>query len=143
MKKLLFTIALGLSLCTNANSSKYQISDDAMEEIFAASTEITLDQKINANLGLATDGLNYSEMAAGGEKKRGAFLALNFFCGGLALHRYYMGLGDSSAKYWMWAFYFLVPVAGGVDACVDFCWVLFKKDALSNYADNDAIFVWL
>ena len=62
-----------------------------------------------------------------------------FFCGGIALHRDYMGTGGKS----MWWFYLCVPVAGGVDACVDFWWVVFKgSEAMDKYKDNSKFFVW-
>ena len=139
MKKLFITIALGIGLYSNANTNKYMINDEAVDGVFANSTEITLDEKINADMSLMTDGINYSTLAKGKEKKRGAFLALNFFLGAFGIHRYYMGVGDSHVKYWIWAFYYVVFF----DSCVDFCWVLFKKEALEKYADNDALFVWL
>jgi hypothetical protein len=39
--------------------------------------------------------------------------------------------------------YFCIPVVGGVTACVDFWWVVFKgDDALKKYKGSDKYMVW-
>lgn len=139
MKKLVLLCLLSLGLFANAKASKYVLNDESIDKVFSASTEISLDEKISTDINLMGSGVNYNTLAKGGDKSRGLFLVLNFFLGGFAIHRYYMGVGDSHVKYWIWAFYYVVFF----DGCVDFCWVLFKKDALDKFADNDALFVWL
>jgi hypothetical protein len=98
------------------------------------STEISFEQKMNADFG--TMNLN---LKASDTKTRAGYLVRAFFCGSIALHRYYMGTNKKA----MWAMYFCIPVVGMVDVFVDFWWVVFDKDAMNKYANNDKYIVWL
>jgi hypothetical protein len=133
MKKLvlIFAFALGSSFLSKADN--YRIDEQQLARTFENSVEVSFDDMYSSEVNLAA-----SLMKGAGEKTRGGYLVRAFFCGGFALHRYYMGTNRKS----MWALYFCVPVVGGVTALVDFCWVLFNKDALSKYANNDKWMVW-
>ncbi len=137
MKKLLFILGFfAVSSFAFASTDKYKVNDAAVDQLFAQSQDIS--SSVADEMTLANVNQPASVQAAGGQTV-GGYLIRCFFCGGIALHRKYMG-GDWGSLWWK---YFCVPVAGGVAACGDFWWVVFKgNSALSKYKGNDKWFVW-
>ena len=111
------------------------MDEQKVEFLFAQSEDISTSAIGNMafmnNISLA--------IQPGGDQTLGGYLIRSFFCGGIALHRYYMGT-DRNA---MWAMYLCIPVVGGVAVVVDFFWVVFEgTDAMNKYKDNDKYLVW-
>lgn len=127
-------LACLFSVSLSSRASSYKADEAAVDELFNASEDVTLvaaDLVANATVNSNT---------AGGGKTVGGFLIRNFFCGGIALHRHYMG-GDWGKLWWK---YFCIPVAGGVASCGDFLYVLIKgNEALDKYDGEDKFFVWM
>jgi hypothetical protein len=136
MKRLTLMIALAVGSVFSANANSYKLDEAQLEQNFAQATEVSFDQMFAS--GIELQGADYVAMAAE-SKTRGGFLVRAFFCGGIALHRYYMGTSRGG----MWAMYFCIPVVGGVNACVDFWWSVFDGTAYQKYANNDKYIVWL
>lgn len=137
MKKLTLLLGLALGLNLSVFANKYKLNDAALNQMIEQSQEIIIDESNAADFSL-TNTVDM-QLSKADTKTRGGFLLRSFFCGGIALHRYYMG----TAKKHMWALYFCVPVAGGVAACVDFWGSVFDKDFHQKFANNDKWFVWL
>jgi len=137
MKKLVLVLGLALGIGFGAQANKYKMDETKLTQTFENSQEVTFSEMYAADFSAAN--VNNLNLNAGGEKTRGGYLLRSFFCGGIALHRYYMGTG----KKHMWALYFCVPVAGGVAACVDFWGAVFNADFYKKYENNDKWFVWL
>lgn len=136
MKKLALVLGLALGIGFGAQANKYKMDETKLAQTFENSQEVTFSDMYSADINAADmTSLNLK----GDSKTRGGYLLRSFFCGGIALHRYYMGTG----KKHMWALYFCVPVAGGVAACVDFWGAVFSKDFYKKYENNDKWFVWL
>jgi len=138
MKKLILSCALALGLSATASANKYTLDEAQVDNMFAKSTEITFEQKMSSELNLVNEGMSMKAMASD-TKTRGGYLVRSFFCGAIALHRYYMGTNKKA----MWAMYLCIPVVGGINGCVDFWWVVFDKEAMDKYANNDKYIVWL
>jgi hypothetical protein len=137
MKKLALVLGLALGLGFGAQANKYKMDEVKLTQTFENSQEVSFNEMFASDLNVANaTNLN---LKADGAKTRGGYLLRSFFCGGIALHRYYMG----TAKKHMWALYFFVPVAGGVAACVDFWGGVFNADFYKKYENNDKWFVWL
>ncbi|HLP32923.1 MAG TPA: hypothetical protein VK202_05585 [Bacteroidia bacterium] len=133
MKKLTLTLAFFVCLLSAGFASDYKLDEAAVDQMFTASTDVTFSPEAQAAFAA-------NPTTVTGEKTVAMFLVWNFFCGGLALHRKYMG-SDWSKLWWK---YFCIPVAGGVASCGDFLYVLIKgQDALDNYDGNDDWFVWM
>jgi hypothetical protein len=141
MKKLLMIFAMLGAFATASyaadGGTAYKANDEKIDQLFASANDITLaattDQLVKFN------NVEMNTAVGSGEKTKGGFLVRAFFCGGFALHRYYMGTGG---KQLFW-YYFCIPVAGGVVGCVDFWYVLIKGDeVLSKYKDNPDWIVW-
>jgi len=137
MKKIILVLGLALSISSNANASKYKLTDVQLEQNFKVSQEVSFEEMYSADLTALN--LTGSKMSASSSQTRTGYLLRSFFCSSIALHRYYMG----TEKNYMWALYFCVPVVGEVAGVVDFFWVLFDKDAMSKYSNNDKYLVFL
>jgi hypothetical protein len=133
MRKIILVLCLALSINLSAASSKYKLTDVQLEQNFKVSQEVSFEEMYSADL-LALN-LTGSKMSASGSQTREGYLLRSFFCGSIALHRYYMG----TEKNYMWALYFCVPVVN----VVDFFWVLFDKESMSKFSNNDKWLVWL
>ncbi len=129
-----------LSLVNAVAGNNYKVDDTAIDQLFEQSVDVSYTANEDfATLNSENLTSNLSSVNAAGEKTVGGFLIRAWFCGGFALHRYYMGTGG---KQLFW-YYFCIPVVGGVTGCVDFWWVVFKgQEALSKYADNPKFIVW-
>jgi len=139
MKKLLFALGFfGISLFSFAGSGeKYKVNDAAIDQMFAQSQDIS--SAVAGEISVASMNQPTMNVAGGSSQTVGGYLLRCFFCGGIALHRHYMG-GDWGKLWWK---YLCIPVAGGVASCGDFWWVVFKgNSALSKYKGNDKWFVW-
>jgi|ERR1035437_1572321 hypothetical protein len=142
MKKIILSVALaaGLFFTSNASESNYILDEQAVDQQISQATEVSFDNAV-ADFSVFNSQALSSSIAikgGGGSQTKSGYLIRAFFCGSFALHRSYMGTGGKS----LWWFYLCVPGVGGVDACVDFWWVIFKSDALNKYKDNSKFFVW-
>jgi hypothetical protein len=136
MKKLLITGSAIIGIFANVSASKFKIDESALNKLLSQSTEITV-QELNSQFLIQSHEMNANFALP--EKTRGGYLVRAFFCGGIALHRYYMGTNNK----WLWALYFCVPVVGEVTACVDFWGAVFDADFYKKYENNDKYIVWL
>ena len=136
MKKVLILLLAFLPASLVVNASNYRINENEIEQLFAQSEEITLTQFNLQNL----SGMGLLNVAPpDGATTKGGYLVRAFFCGQFGLHRSYMGTGNKT----LWYYYFCIPVYGGIVACGDFWWVVFKGDAaLSKYKGNSKFNVW-
>jgi hypothetical protein len=136
MKKLVLILGLALGVSFGAQANKYKMDEVQVNQTFEKSQEISFNEMYESTIS-ATDLATLK--LKGGETTRGGFLLRSFFCGFIALHRYYMG----TDKKYMWALYFCVPIAGSVANCVDFWGSVFNSDFYKKYENNDKWFVWL
>jgi len=135
MKKLTLIFALALGSVT-LNANNYRLDEEQLEQTFAKATEVSFEQMFTSHIDLQ----NSTLMTSGADSQtRGGFLLRSFFCGFIALHRYYMGTSRKA----MWAMYFCIPVVGGINNLVDFCWSVIDGSAYQKYANNDKYIVWM
>lgn len=138
MKKIALILGLVLGIGFSAQANRYKMDEIQLTQTFENSQEVTFNEMYSADFNTAdVNSLNLS--SKDGSTTRGGYLIRSFFCGGIALHRYYMGTG----KKLMWMLYCFVPVFGGVAACVDFWGAVFVADFYKRYENNDRWFVWL
>lgn len=137
MKKFLLSLGFFAVCSLSFAVEKYKVNDAAVDQMFAQSKDVS--SSIMDEMTLMGMNSSSAVQAPAGEQSVGGFLIRAFFCGGIALHRHYMG-GDWGSLWWK---YFCIPIAGGAAAIGDFCWVLFSgSDALSKYKGSDKWFVW-
>lgn len=143
MKKLLtLCFLIVAALTTRANdlsASAYVIDDQQVEQLIAQSEDISL-------AAVSTDLLQSEQITAGltgtarvkATKEFVPALLLNFFLGGLGIHRLYLG-----TKTLTWVGYILT--CGGIFGIVplvDFVVLIVHNDNISPYIDNPKFFMW-
>lgn len=145
MKKIL--LAAGLSLAIFSSSfaedsvESYLVNDQKVEQLFTESTDMSL---VAANPQSLT-GQSNTLLASGAafnagksDKSAGVAILLDFFIGGLGIHRLYMG-----TKTLTWVGYILTCGGiGGIVPLVDFFVLLFHMNDISAYVDNPKFFMW-
>jgi hypothetical protein len=136
MKKLVIISGLLFAFTGSSFASGYKLDEASVDNLFATANDVTLTAAVEAQD--LSNAFGTSSVTADA-KTVGGFLVRAFFCGGFALHRSYMGTGGKTL-FWH---YFCIPVVGGVTACVDFWWVVFKgEDAMNKFANNSKFMVW-
>jgi TM2 domain-containing membrane protein YozV len=134
MKKLFivaFFSLMALSISTVASAEKYRISDASVEALFSSSILVT--QHLNLNpVGVLT--------TAAVLKEKDALVAilLDFFLGGLAIHRVYLG-GKP-----ILIFGYLITCGGifGIVPLIDLIVLAINFDDISKFVGNNKFFMW-
>jgi len=139
MKKVVFYLIVLVGLPGVISASRFKISDAELNKVVLQSKEVS-SQELSASLMKDVSAFLMVKAGGGsGEKTQGGYLVRAFFCGGIALHRYYMGTNNK----WMWALYLFIPLVGEITACVDFWGAVFISDFYKKYENNDKYIVWL
>lgn len=141
MKKILFLAVICFSsVCTfAATGSQYVVDDQKVEQMFTNSQDVSLtalsDQTLmNATGGMTAQGAQFRA----GDKTFVAAILLDFFLGGLGIHRLYLGTATMT-----WVGYIL-SFCGifGIVPLVDFIVLIIHNDDISPYVDNTKFFMW-
>lgn len=143
MKKLLFLSFICLSsVCSfAATGSQYVIDDQKVEQLFTNSVDASLSLlSDNNNLLASSSQFDFSKGAKfrSSDKSFVAALLLDFFLGGLGIHRLYMGTATMT-----WIGYILT--CGGIFGIVpfvDLIVLIVHNDDISEYVDNTKFFMW-
>ncbi|RYC68353.1 NINE protein [Spirosoma sordidisoli] len=144
MKKLLvfclLTVATLTTRAADLSVDAYLVDDQQVEQLFAQSEDVSL-ATVSTNLlqsqQLTADLTGAARVKAGGKEFVPALL-LNFFLGGLGIHRFYLGTETLT-----WVGYILT--CGGIFGIVplvDFVVLIVNHDNLSPYIDNPKFFMW-
>jgi TM2 domain-containing membrane protein YozV len=136
MKKIIIlSLILSITgLCSyGAASSGYTANDKLIDQLFAKASEtvnITFtDLSLTGMTGIAT---------AGNDKNAGVALVLDFFLGGLGIHRFYLGTEV------MTGIGYILTCGGifGIVPLVDFIVLIINIDDISKYVNNPKFFMW-
>ncbi len=117
------------SVSSFASTSEYRIDDAAVEAVFETSINIlSADAMLDLN----------STNATLEEKNVWIAVLLDFFLGGLAIHRVYLG---GSAVLIVG---YLLTCGGifGLIPLIDLIVLVINNNDISKYVDNDAFFMW-
>ena len=143
MKKFLFLSLICLSsVCTFAASNNaYVVDDQKVEQLFTNSVDASVAALSEQNNAFAANGqINFANAAhfKASDKSFVAAILLNFFLGGLGIHRLYLGTATMT-----WIGYILT--CGGIFGIVpfvDFIVLIIHNDDISAYVDNTHFFMW-
>ncbi|HVU55686.1 MAG TPA: TM2 domain-containing protein [Puia sp.] len=141
MKKILLLALICFStVCTfAATGNQYVVNDQQVEQLFSNSVDASLtalsDQTMmNATGGLAAHGAQFRSS----DKTFVAAILLDFFLGGLGIHRLYLGTATLT-----WVGYILTFCGiFGIVPLVDFIVLIVHNDDISPYVDNTKFFMW-
>lgn len=132
MKKILlltFSLSLILSVSSFASSNEYRIDDEAVEAVFENSVAML---SADAMFDIASDKATLEE------KNVWIAVLLDFFLGGLAIHRVYLG-----GKPVLIVGYLLTCFGiFGIVPLIDLIVLVINNDDISQYVDNDKFFMW-
>jgi TM2 domain-containing membrane protein YozV len=135
MKKLLtlfcFIAIIGISNAYSSNSS-YYIDDNAVEEVLSSGVEVNTQFNLVRNDGIL------GQKTALAEKDPLIAIALDFFLGGLAIHRVYLG-----GRPTLILLYF-ITCGGifGIVPLVDLIVLVINYDDISQFVNNDQFIMW-
>ncbi len=144
MKKLLLFSLLAVATLTvraaDVSADAYVINDQQVEQLIAQSEDVSL-AAVSTDLFQSqqvTAGLTGTAGVKASTKEFVPAILLNFFLGGLGIHRLYLG-----TKTFTWVGYILT--CGGIFGIVplvDFIVLIMHSDNISPYVDNTKFFMW-
>ena len=139
MKKFFTLILLFAAVCSfhQVSAASYSIDEGAVDQLFAAATETSMIS-INANeLSTSPAGIP-SPLVASKEKDAVVAIVLDFFLGGLGIHRFYLGTKP------MTGIGYILTCGGilGIVPLIDFIVLIIDNDDISPYIDNPKFFMW-
>ena len=139
MKKsfLFFLLFAFVLVVKQANASAYTVNEKAVDQLFAKATETSI-LSVNAT-DLSSAGLSASSLAPA-EAKKDAVVAivLDFFLGGLGIHRFYLGTEVLTG------IGYILTCGGifGIVPLVDFVVLIINNQNISPYVNNPKFFMW-
>ena len=137
MKKFLFVVAFICTMFTfsNVEASNYQVNDAKIDVLFEkASTTIMMNLNDMSSNMMATTTLNSTVKA----KDPIVAIILDFFLGGLGVHRFYLGTKVMTGVGYILTcggFFGLMPL-------VDLIVLAINYDDISQFVDNPKFFMW-
>jgi TM2 domain-containing membrane protein YozV len=138
MKKLclaffLFTTFLFVN---KANASSYSISEDAIDQLFNSAVETSMISVKATEMSSALTGMVTTVKAQ--DKDAVVAIVLDFFLGGLGIHRFYLGTKT------MTGIGYILTCGGifGIVPLVDFIVLIINNEDISPYINNPKFFMW-
>ena len=138
MKNLFLVFVLFATvLCTKqANASSYSVNEKAIDQLFVNAVETSMIS-INATE-LTSLASNASSSVMGTQKDAVVAIVLDFFLGGLGIHRFYLGTETLTGLG------YILTCGGifGIVPLVDFVVLIINMDDISPYVNNPKFFMW-
>ncbi len=135
MKKVFFAsmILLLTAFCGyNATASNYTANDNQIDEMFAKAPET-----VNPAFASLSSASSLST-PAGSAKSAPVAIILDFFLGGLGIHRFYLGTEVLTGIGYILTFGGIF----GIVPLVDFIVLIINMDNISPYVNNPKFFMW-
>lgn len=118
----------------HSNAGNYHVNDKALDQLFTSAQTISLNE-----MGTSLPGLSVANLNASGDYKDPLVaILLDFFLGGLGIHRFYLGTET------MTGIGYILTCGGifGVVPLIDFIVLIIDYDDISQYVDNPSFFMW-
>jgi TM2 domain-containing membrane protein YozV len=137
MKKIVFlslVFIMTAFFSYNAKATGYVADDNLIDNIFTATPETVNAPFINLNLNADS-----SATLAAGDKDAIVAIVLDFFLGGLGVHRFYLGTEVLTGVG------YILTCGGifGIVPLVDFVVLIIDNKDISKYVDNPKFFMWI
>ena len=138
MKKLILIIVLFVTILSvnQANASSYSVNEQAVDQLFENAIETSMIS-MNANE-LSSVASNVSSTAMAAEKDAIVAIVLDFFLGGLGIHRFYLGTETLTGL----AYIFTCGGIFGIVPLVDLIVLIIDNKDISAYINNPKFFMW-
>lgn len=130
---------LFVAVCSfqQVSAASYSIDEQSVDQLFEKATETSM-VSINANELSAVPSNIPTSMIAPKEKDAVVAIVLDFFLGGLGIHRFYLGTKT------MTGIGYILTCGGifGVVPLIDFIVLIIDNQDISPYIDNPKFFMW-
>lgn len=138
MKKLILVVVLFVSVLSvkQANASSYSVNEQAIDQLFENAIETSMISMNATELSTAASNVSSTVMAK--EKDAVVAIVLDFFLGGLGIHRFYLGTETLTGLG------YILTCGGifGIVPLVDFIVLIIDMDDISAYVNNPKFFMW-
>jgi TM2 domain-containing membrane protein YozV len=139
MKKLLFVFVLFASVMfvKQANASSYSVNEQAIDQLFVNAIETNMISVNATDLSSVVSNVSTTVMA-GNDKNAVVAIVLDFFLGGLGIHRFYLGTET------MTGIGYILTCGGifGIVPLVDLVVLIIDNKDISKYVNNPKFFMW-
>lgn len=139
MKKLILAIVLFVSVLSvkQANASSYSVNENAIDQLFQNAIETSMISINATELSTASSSISSAVMASK-DKDAVTAIVLDFFLGGLGIHRFYLGTETLTGLG------YILTCGGifGIVPLVDFIVLIIDRDDIGQYIDNPKFFMW-
>ena len=139
MKKAIYLILFfaAVLFVKNVNASSYSIDEQSIDQLFATATETSMISINASELGNFTSN-NTSTVMAANDKDAIVAIVLDFFLGGLGVHRFYLGTETLTG------IGYILTCGGifGVVPLIDFIVLIIDNKDISPYINNPKFFMW-
>ncbi len=138
MKKLFLVVILFVAVLSinQANASTYSVNEQAIDQLFASAIETSMISMNATELSSVASSVSSTVMAQ--EKDAIVAIALDFFLGGLGIHRFYLGTETLTGL----AYIFTCGGIFGIVPLVDFVVLIIDNKDISAYINNPKFFMW-
>lgn len=139
MKKLLLVLALfaGVISAKQASASSYSVNEQAIDQLFNQAIETSMILVDTPTTGTMSASAGTVLMPTK-QKDAVAAILLDFFLGGLGVHRFYLGTKPLTG------IGYILTCGGifGIVPLIDFIVLIIDHDDISPYIDNPKFFMW-
>ncbi len=139
MKKIILIIILfvGVLSVKQVNASVYSVNEQAIDQLFKNAIETSMISINATELSSITSNIS-STVVAGKEKDAVVAIVLDFFLGGLGIHRFYLGTETLTGL----GYIFTCGGIFGIVPLVDFIVLIIDNKDISPYVNNPRFFMW-
>jgi TM2 domain-containing membrane protein YozV len=133
---LLFVLFVAVLFANQATASSYTVNEQRVDQLFDKATETSMVSFNATELNSAASGV--SSVAAAGKKDAVVAIVLDFFLGGLGIHRFYLGTETLTG------IGYILTCGGifGIVPLVDFVVLIINNQDISPYVNNPKFFMW-
>ncbi|MBW8327266.1 MAG: TM2 domain-containing protein [Prolixibacteraceae bacterium] len=139
MKKLILVIVLFVAILSvkQANASSYSVNEQAVDQLFENAIETSMISLNATELSSGASSVSSAVMASK-EKNAVVAIALDFFLGGLGIHRFYLGTETLTGLG------YILTCGGifGIVPLIDFIVLIIDNEDISAYVNNPKFFMW-
>ncbi len=139
MKKAVFFVLFFVAVLSfkNVNATSYSIDEQSIDQLFTTATETSMIS-LNANELSTLPSINSSTVLASNDKDAVVAIVLDFFLGGLGIHRFYLGTETLTGLG------YILTCGGifGIVPLIDFVVLVIDNKDISPYIDNPKFFMW-
>lgn len=132
MKKVLFTTAIALCAMFTSSANSFYVNDAEVETLLEESVQVNpFENGVEMASFMTTD-------AVQADKNVWIAVALDFFLGGIAIHRVYLG----GTPILILGYFFTFAGIFGILPLGDLIALVINSDDISKYVDSNAFIMW-